>query len=1280
MANVNINVPILVGSNFNNWKFRINAILEKEQLLSVVTNEPPTDETKKKDFLINDSKAKAVIVQGLSDKHLDIIKDAKTSKAMFKSLQDIFVRSSSFSKLTLWRKLVTLKCDNCDKLEDHFLKFDSLTRELEDHGSKIDEGDKICHLLLSLPKNYETVITALETHDSLKMDLVRSRLLDEEAKFRSNKPSKTSSNETEVSFKSQSGCFNCGDNDHFIANCPKAGNGRFSNSLGQSRGQYSRGRSGRRFSRGNRHPNNSRSNFSSRPKSVNAHLSDVSFVALRGNKAVGLESGDKNVFILDSGASNHLVSEELENSMFNIEAVPNGISIHIANGDIMTAYKRGKIRVKCQDRVISIDALIVPGLKHNLLALNKLADKGYQIVINKTNMTIKSADSSFICCFMNGLYILKCEILPNDQCFATVKVDDIWHRRLGHLNKKSLIELGLPYSSEKCSTCIEGKGTRLPFLKHVKTSKHIGELIHSDLCGPINPPTHNGEKYFQVIIDDFSNFVVVNLLKRKSEAEEYLVAYIKDIETQHQTKVKSLRLDNGGEVTSNEFKHYVRSKGIRLQYTMPYSPQSNGKSERMNRSLINKVRTKLIDAGVPKDLWGEALRCSAYELNRSPTFSLEKGMTPAVLWHGKQDLSKLKIFGCQSWFTCIPKGAKLDPRAKTSVMIGYCNGGYRLWLPDERKIVQSRDVVFNENKMYFLGSESTIQQSSPSNQRIEEESKPEIPDEDECDRDKEDSMKIRPIKSPKIDVSATNRPLRTVKKPSYLDDFEVYNAFCLMSNFNEDPEFYEDAIADKEWKKAIESELESHSTLGTWEPAELSANQKAIDLKWIFKTKDDGTKKARLVAKGFQQPITGDEFTYSPVCRMSTLRILLSQATTNDWKTKQIDVPTAFLNGILEDEVYIKRPQGVESNEKFFKLKRALYGLRSSPKCWNNRFSEFLLKQGLKRSQYDYCLYSAKEIYLLLFVDDALLTGNVSKVNTLISNLQNEFNVKDLGEAKCFLGIEITRSENGMQLNQTKMIDKLLTTYRMDNCHTKDTPMETGFQIPVQEYETSLNVPYRSLVCSLLYLAITTRPDIAFSVSLLSRVLDKPSELTWKSAKRVLRYLSGTREIGLQYYKNGQGLQGFADADWGGDVETRKSTSGFLAVYNGNAVSWFSKKQSCVALSTMEAEYYAASAGAQELVSVKGIVSELVQCKSDLSPVYLMVDNLSAVSLVKTYQNSKRAKHIDIRAHFIKDLCQKGIIDVKHVSSNKNLADLFTKALCKEKFVQLRNEVMNIKY
>lgn len=249
------------------------------------------------------------------------------------------------------------------------------------------------------------------------------------------------------------------------------------------------------------------------------------------------------------------------------------------------------------------------------------------------------------------------------------------------------------------------------------------------------------------------------------------------------------------------------------------------------------------------------------------------------------------------------------------------------------------------------------------------------------------------------------------------------------------------------------------------------------------------------------------------------------------------------------------------------------------------------------------------------------------------------------------------------------MIERLLKHFDMDNCNGVSTPMTVGFQIGENTLDKA--VPYRELICSLMYIAVMSRPDIQYSVSLLSRVLDKPTAQAWKEAKRILRYLQATKDLSLTFSKGEKMLIGYSDADWAGDKQSRKSVSGFISFYCGNPISWFSKKQSCVALSTAESEYIAAASSAQELMNQKGVISEI----SDSVGVVLKIDNVSAISMIKTFENSKRCKHIDIRYNFVKDLyCEKQLC-IEYVLSENNIADVFTKALSKEKFLKFRENM-----
>ncbi|KAG5871041.1 hypothetical protein JTB14_021188 [Gonioctena quinquepunctata] len=271
-------------------------------------------------------------------------------------------------------------------------------------------------------------------------------------------------------------------------------------------------------------------------------------------------------------------------------------------------------------------------------------------------------------------------------------------------------------------------------------------------------------------------------------------------------------------------------------------------------------------------------------------------------------------------------------------------------------------------------------------------------------------------------------------------------------------------------------------------------------------------------------------------------------------------------------------------------------------------------------------------------------------------------------EVKTFLGMEISKNEKDLKITQTRMITRLLEKFSMTETRKVATPMEVNFQVKEEEPIIN-NVPYRRIICSLMYLSLVSRPDISYSVAYLSRFLDKPRKSTWEAGKRILRYLNHTKEYGLQFKKeNMQELMALCDADWGGDQETRKSVSGFVCFHAGNPIAWHSRKQTCVAQSSMEAEYISAGIASQELVNIKGILSEFKVCES----VVLKIDNVSAISLIKNFENSKRSKHIDIKYHFIKDLCLRKEIILQYIPTNENVSDMFTKPLNKEKFLKCR--------
>lgn len=1271
MGTTNV-LPQLSAENFNNWKFRVRCLLEEKQLLSTL-DEDEKDVDKK-----SDSRAKSLIVQCITDKHLDLIKDATTTKEMFATLCSIFERKSMVSRIHLRKKLLTLKLQSNEKLEEYFLKFESIIRELENADKKLDEEEKITYLLLGLTENYNTVVTALETmNEKLSLDFVKARLLDEELK--NTKPNEQTDG---IAFKSSTIiCYKCQKEGHKSYEC-HSNRGRTMNRNYRGRGYRGRSR-GRVYHQSQSHAVTTETN-----------QQEFSFLSRTDNHCNLFGGNDQNIeWIIDSGCTEHLIQAKYEKYMSEIVTLQQEIRIYIANGDYVTAKKQGTIKLMCNGHKLTLSALIIDNLSFNLISVKKIVQNNCNVQFNQHEVKIcKNNSKDCITGYCKGkLFILKASLF-SEHNLCGLSSDSLWHNRLGHVNRYSLKIMQLPVSKKQCGPCMIGKSTRQPFPHNPKRrSSCIGELLHTDVAGPANIKGINEELYYQVIVDDYSHFVVVYLLKSKDEATHNLIKYIKNIENQQNTKVKRIRCDNGGEFKNKVIESFCMEKGINIEYTHPYSPQQNGVSERMNRTLYNKARTQMLETNLPKYLWGEAIVSSAYQLNRCPSSAINFQI-PAEVMFGSLDLNRLRVFGSKAWAIQLPRGNKFDKRAHEMRMVGYAPNGYRLWNPKENKIVISRDVRFDEEDIKYI----------PINEETKKEHRYTYDDENEndtigCDTnddiEKDSNTRCDTIgqkdrfdknqQRGNTESNSQTRPQRTTRKPNYLKDYETdYDnnnetyyesiesniAYCLNTYIDTEPITYNEAIKNSEWTEAIEKELDAHKKLQTWEASTLPDGHKAIDTRWIFKKKSDGTKKARLVAKGYQENNTYD--VYAPVARMSTVRLLISISLQENKPIRQMDIPTAFLNGNLEKEIFIKYPEGVkEEKGKVLKLRKALYGLKEAPRCWNERVHNFFIENNFEQSKHDVCLYFKPGTWALIFVDDFLLMGNFEEIK---EKLQIVFKAKDLGDIKEYLGMEIHKSKDTVCIKQEKLIRKILKKFGMEDSKVAKTPMEKE---PITtEEEEIVNVPYRELIGSLTYLSVTSRPDITYATSFLSRYLDKPTSQHWKAAKRILRYLKHTINKGLTYFRTDKPIQliTYTDADWGSDKTDRKSVSGSATYFGKNLISWSSKKQCTVSLSSAEAEYIAAASATTELIYLKGILNNFY---SHHFETLLLIDNQSAIKIITNRENGKRTKHIDIKYHFIKDAVRIYKINITYVPTEHNVSDIFTKPLCEIKHNYLSSKL-----
>jgi len=426
---------------------------------------------------------------------------------------------------------------------------------------------------------------------------------------------------------------------------------------------------------------------------------------------------------------------------------------------------------------------------------------------------------------------------------------------------------------------------------------------------------------------------------------------------------------------------------------------------------------------------------------------------------------------------------------------------------------------------------------------------------------------------------------------------------------------------------------------------------------------------------------------FAPVARIETVRVLLALAAHGGWQIHHMDVKSAFLNGDLTETVYVQQPPGfiVGKGDKVLKLNKALYGLRQAPRAWNFKLDKELINLGFVRSKLEYAVYrrTSKNSFLIVgvYVDDLVISGpDVNEISRFKLEMKEKFSMSDLGLLSYYLGIEVKQGRDGITLSQSAYALKILENASMTNCNPCATPMEARLKLTKSMEEEVLNpTAYRSIIGSLRYI-VNTRPDLAYSVGVVSRHMEAPTKQHWGTVKHILRYLKGTVEFGCKYERGAELkplLLGYRDSDFAGDTESRKSTTGVVYFLGKSVVTWASQKQKIVALSSCEAEYVAAAAAACQGVWLSRLIGDLLETKE--MPVKLLMDNMSAIALSKNPVHHDRSKHIDTKYHFIRECIEQGKVEVDHVRTEQQLADMFTKSLGRVRFLELRQALGVIK-
>ena len=1018
-------------------------------------------------------------------------------------------------------------------------------------------------------------------------------------------------------------------------------------------------------------------------------------------------------FVVDSGATEHIVNDaRVLKDCYMVDPV----TISTAkDGEVVKGTKRGVINLKSvvkptgkYRKIEFYDALFVPDLKYNLLSVPKLVSMGCTVHFSRYKAEIfdSSEDLVAVGAKVDGLFILDAVIDAEDDGNAFFSKSNLplktWHSRLGHLNfnaikklsSKSMVD-GLKISpSEKaekfevCEPCALGKQTRKSFKTCGIRSSRPLELIHSDVCGPMSESTYDGYQYFVVFVDDFTHFVVVYLIRTKDEVLSKFVDFEAMASAHFNLRISKFRSDNGGEFYGREFQKFCRSKGIQMIPTCPYTPQQNGVSERMNRTLLDKTRAMLHQNNVPKKLWGEAVYVSAYVTNRSPSRILRRRKTSFELWFNKKpDLSNLKVFGCVG-YTQIPqqKRKKLDSRSLVLTFVGYANNGYRLWDENTKRIVVSRDVIFDEDKSIHHISQKSVdvvddhvqyQHHELHSRTGDTESSSEEDESSESD-EYDDSVEYQET----VGETQTLRRSKRIYEQRQERNKNGNGVYSAVNHSDEIPQTIPQLMlrADwLQWQHAIDEELEAMEENNTWTVVDsIPEGFKAINSMWIFGIKDgtpEGRYKARLVAKGCSQRFGIDYHeTFAPVAKMVTIRTILSIAVRMSLHIHQMDVKTAFLNGKLEEEVYMRLPCDEKGISRFCRLNRSIYGLKQASRSWNQRFDEVISTLGFSRLKSDACVYVSKngKYYVVLYVDDILVIGkNLDEIKRIKSELSKAFRMKDLGEVENFLGLEISRNfEIGeLKISQKAYIEKILSRFGMQDCKQIATPMDVNAKWMKSE-DPETNKPFKALLGCLQYLALMSRPDISVAVSILSRFQSCATDAHWSGLLRILRYLQGSKDIYLLYIADGGDavLEGYADADFANHLEDRKSNSGNIFKVFGNIVSWCTKRQPTVSLSSTEAELISLCDASKEGIWLSNFLSEI---GLTAIPFTIFEDNIPCIRIAEEPREHQRSKHIDIKYMFVREMIQKKKIKIHYIPSRDQIADLFTKPLPRGLFEDL---------
>ncbi|WVZ58838.1 hypothetical protein U9M48_009064 [Paspalum notatum var. saurae] len=1002
---------------------------------------------------------------------------------------------------------------------------------------------------------------------------------------------------------------------------------------------------------------------------------------------------------MDSGCTQHMTGDSWMFTSLSGD-VENYDKITFGDNSKGKVEGLGKIEISSEYSINNV--LLVESLNFNLLSVGQLCDFGFQCLFKPNEVIVSKIDGGeevFKGFRHNNLYLVNFNSKnANLQAclFSKNSMGWLWHRRLAHVGmntlkkvmKKDLVRglKDITFEKDKlCSACQAGKqvANTHPSKTFMSTSRPL-ELLHMYLFGPTTYTSIGGNNY-GFVIDTWVYF-----LEDKTEVAHVFSKFGKRAQNKFNTSIVKIRSDNGREFDNTNIEEYCDEVGIKHEFSATYTPQQNGVVERKNRTLITLARSMLDEYGTSEKFWAEAINTACYASNRLyPHRLLDK--TPYELLNEKNQISH--ISGCS--------GANVI----STRSINTWSKAYRVFNNATGMVEETYDVEFDESNgsqgahvdVVDIDEEPLVEamknmpigdikpkKDEDEVQTIDQPSSSMAP-QDGSEQDKILSNEDVHVPQERIDEQAQDvgtpvqAPQVAPQRRSELTSGhpkELIIAYSFVSSI--EPSTIDQALSDPDWVNAMHEELNNFTRNKVWTLEARPKGARVIGTKWVFRNKN----KARLVAKGYSQ-VEGIDFgeTFAPVARLEAIRFLLAYASYHDMKLYQMDVKSAFLNGYINELVYVEQPPGFEDPNHpnhVYRLFKALYGLKQAPRAWYERLRDFLIEKGFTIGRVDTTLFIKKtdnDLFVCqVYVDDIIFGSTNEEYCTEFGKMMaKEFEMSMIGELTFFLGFQIKQLREETFIYQEKYTRDLLKRFKMDDCKPIETPMATNIKLDPDESGIKVDQTlYRFMIGSLLYLC-ASRPDIMFSVCLCARFQADPKESHLTAVKRILRYLKHTPSIGLWYPKGANfKLLGYMDSDFAGCRVECKSTSGGCYLLGRSLILWSYKKQNCVSLSTAEAEYIAVGSSCAQLLYMKQTLKDY---GVELTRIPLLCDNKSAVNLTNNPVQHSRTKHIDIRHHFIRDHVAKGDILLRNVGTKEQLADIFTKSLDESNFCRLRGEL-----